>query len=202
MSAASTAAEVEGVGGQPISAQTVCHTLHQIGLQGCHSRRKPLLKMMHKKARIQFAADKQTKGMDLWNHVLWFDETKINFFGSDGVKHVWQQPDEEYKDKCVVPTVKHGDGSVMISGCMSAAGTGELQFFEGTMNAYMYCDILKQSMIPFLQRLGCKAVFQHDNDPKHASKTTNALLKKLRVKVMDWPNMSPDLTLLSICGAS
>ncbi len=35
------------------------------------------------------------------------------------------------------------------------------------MNANMYYDILKQSMIPFLRRLGRKAVFQHDNDPKH-----------------------------------
>ncbi len=45
-----------------------------------------------------------------------------------------------------------------------AAGTGELQFVEGTMNANMYCDILKQSMIPSLRRLGCRAIFQHDND--------------------------------------
>ncbi|KAF7250057.1 Transmembrane prolyl 4-hydroxylase [Varanus komodoensis] len=64
MSAASIAAEVEGVVGQPVSAQTICCTLHQIGLQGCHPRRKPLLKMMHKKARKQFAEDKQTKDMD------------------------------------------------------------------------------------------------------------------------------------------
>ncbi len=42
--------------------------------------------MMHKKARKQFAEDKQTKDMDYWNHVLWSDETKINLFGSDGVK--------------------------------------------------------------------------------------------------------------------
>ncbi len=41
MSAASIAAEVEGVGGQPASAQTICRTLHQIGLHGCHPRRKP-----------------------------------------------------------------------------------------------------------------------------------------------------------------
>ncbi len=74
----------------------------------------------------------------------------------------------------------------MVWGCMSAAGTGELQFIEGTMNANMYCDILKQ-------RLGRRAVFQHDNDPKHTSKMTTALLKKLSVKVMDWPSMSPDL---------
>ncbi len=83
---------------------------------------------MHKKARKQFAEDKQTKYMDYWNHVLWSDETKINLFGSDGVKRVWRQPGEEYKDKCVLPTVKHGGGSVMVWGCMSAAGTGELQF--------------------------------------------------------------------------
>ena len=72
--------------------------------------------------------------MDYWNHVLWSDETKINLFGSDGVKRVWRQPGEEHKDKCVLPTVKHGGGSVMVWGCMSAAGTGELQFIEGTMN--------------------------------------------------------------------
>ncbi len=39
----------------------------------------------------------------------------------------------------------------MVWGCMNAAGTGELQFIE-------------QSMIPSLQRLGRRAVFQHDND--------------------------------------
>ena len=38
-----------------------------------------------------------------------------------------------------------------------------------------------------------RAVFQHDNDPKHTFKTTTALLKRLTVKVIDWPSMSPDL---------
>ncbi len=50
MSAARLAAEVEGVGGQLVIAQTIRRTLHQIGLHGCRPRRKPLLKMMHKKA--------------------------------------------------------------------------------------------------------------------------------------------------------
>ncbi len=164
MSAASISAEVDGVGGQPVSAQTIRRTLHQIGLHDFCLRRKPLLKMMHKKARKQFAEDKQTNGMGYWNHVLWSDETKINLFGSDGIKRVWQQPGEEYKDKFVLPTVKHGGGSVMVWGCMSAAGTGELQFIEGTMDANMFCDILKQNMIPSIRRLGSRAVFQHDKD--------------------------------------
>ena len=104
---------------------------------------------------------------------------KINLFGSDGFNHVWQRPGEEYKDKCVMPTVKHGCGNVMVWGCMSAAGVGELYFIEGNMNSHMYCEILQQSMISSLQKLGRRAVFQYDNDPKHTSKTTTALLKRL-----------------------
>ena len=66
---------------------------------------------------------------------------------------------------------------------MSAAGVAELYFIEGNMNSNMYCEILRQSMIPSLQKLGTRAVFQHDNDPKHTSKTTIALLMRLRVKL-------------------
>ena len=44
---------------------------------------------MHKNAHKQFAEDKQSQIMDYWNQVLWSDETKINLFGSDGVKRVW-----------------------------------------------------------------------------------------------------------------
>ncbi len=76
-----------------------------------------------------------------------------------------------------MPTVKHGDGSVMVRGCMSAAGTGELQFIEGTMNANMYCTEAEHDPLP--SETGRRAVFQYDNDPKHTPKTTTALLKKL-----------------------
>ena len=102
------------VGGQPVSAQIIHRTQHQIGVHGCHPRRKPLLKTIHKKASKQFAEDMSTKHMDYWNHVLWAEEMKISLFCSDGFKHVWWRPGEEYKDKCVMPTVKHGDGNVMV----------------------------------------------------------------------------------------
>ena len=69
----SIAAEIEEVGGQPVSAQTIRRTLHQIGVHGCHPRRKPLLKTIHKKASKKFAEDMSTKHMDYWNHVLWSD---------------------------------------------------------------------------------------------------------------------------------
>ncbi len=44
----------------------------------------------------------------------------------------------------MVPTVKHGGGSVLMWGCMSAAGVGELHIIDGIMNSQMYCSILKE----------------------------------------------------------
>ena len=113
-SAVSIVAEIEEVGGHPVSAQTIRCSLHQIGVHGCHSRKKLLLKAIHKKASKQFAEDKSTKHRDYWNHVICSDEMKINLFGSDGFKHVWRRPGEEYKDKCVMPTVKRSGGNVMV----------------------------------------------------------------------------------------
>ncbi|XP_058636128.1 uncharacterized protein LOC131542996 [Onychostoma macrolepis] len=75
MSAASIALEVAE--GQLVSAQTIFRTLQQVGLHGCRPRRKPLLKLAHKKASKQFTEDNLSKSMNYWNHVLWSDETKI-----------------------------------------------------------------------------------------------------------------------------
>lgn len=113
----------------------------------CHPRRKPLLKMIHKRPWKQFAEDMSKKHMDYWNHVRWSDERKINLFGSNDFKHVWWQPGKEYKYKCVMFTVKHCAGNVMVCGCTSAAAAGKLHFIEGNINN-MYCEILQQSMTP------------------------------------------------------
>ncbi len=143
VSAASIAAEVEGEGVSLLVLRPYA-TLHQISLHGCCSRRKPLLKMMHKEACKQFAEDKQTKDMDYWNHVLWSDETKINLFGSDSVKRVWRQPGKEYKDKCVLPTVKHGGGSVMSGAghecCRPEMGTNTSKCIINVLCGKMYLN--------------------------------------------------------------
>ncbi len=74
-------------------------------------------------------------------------------------------PGEEYQEK-----VKHGGGSIIVWGCMSTAGTGELRFIEGNMDSNMYCDILKHKTMPFLHKLCRTAVFQQNNHPKHTTR--------------------------------
>ncbi len=183
--------EVESQTGVTISRDTIRHSLQRNGMHGCRPRKKPLLKPRHKKARLEFARAHADKDEDYWHSILWSDETKIHVFGTDGFKTVRRRKGEEYKEKCMVPTVKHG--GVLMWGCMSAAGVGELHFIDGIMNSQMYCSILKEKMLPSPRALGRRALFQHDNDPKHTSKATVGFLKKNRMKVIQWPSMSPDL---------
>ena len=81
----------------------------------------------------------------------------------------------------------------MVLGWMSANGVAQLHYIDGIMNADMYRKILNAKMIPSLKRLGRGAIFQHDTDPKDSAKMTSAFSKKKKVKVLDWPSMSPDL---------
>ena len=50
-------------------------------------------------------------------------------------------------------------------GCTSAAGTGEIKFIDGIMDSTVYCNNLKEKMVPSLQKVGKIAVLQHSNDP-------------------------------------
>ncbi len=152
MSASSIALEVSEVEGQLVSAQTIRYTLQQVGLHGRRPRRKTLLKLAHNKACKQFTEGNLAKSINYWNHVLWSDESKVNLLVSDGVQNVCWCSGEEYQENCALPTVKHGGGSIMVWGCMTAAGTGELWFIEGNMDSNMYCDILKQNIMPSLQK--------------------------------------------------
>ncbi len=91
MSAASIAAEVEGVGGQPVSA----HTPHTASNWSARlSSQKDASSKDDAQESLQTVcwrqADYGQSDMAYWNHVLWSDETKINLFGSDGVKRVWR----------------------------------------------------------------------------------------------------------------
>ncbi|GFV74739.1 uncharacterized protein TNCV_1039771 [Trichonephila clavipes] len=55
---------------------------------------------------------------------IYQDESKFNIFGSDGHIIVWRRKNEELNPKHLIGTGKHGDGGVLVWGCMSASGLG------------------------------------------------------------------------------
>ncbi len=74
-------------------------------------------------------------------------------------------------------------------GRISAYGMGSLHVLEGTMNAERYIKVLEQHMLPSRWH-----VFQQDNAEPHTAAITTAWLRSRRVRVLNWPACSPDLS--------
>ncbi|CAJ0933020.1 unnamed protein product [Ranitomeya imitator] len=96
----------------------------------------------------------------------------------------------------MVPTDKHGGGSLMFWGCFAASGTGLLDRVHGIMKSEDYQQILQHNVGPSVRKLGLPQrswVFQQDNDPKHTSKNTRKWFERKHWRLLRWPAMSPDL---------
>jgi hypothetical protein len=75
--------------------------------------------------------------------------------------------------------VKHGGGSIMVWGCITAQGVGQLCCIDGQMTAVRYTKILEDGLLGTFQDRNTRPgdfIFQHDNDPKHTSHHTKAWL--------------------------
>lgn len=64
------------------------------------------------------------KLQDLWNNVLWIDETTE--FGQNAQHQIWKKPARAYEYKHPTLTARHGGGGVMIWARFAATGAGHL----------------------------------------------------------------------------
>ncbi len=109
--------------------------------------------------------------------------------------HVLRSKEEGVLPACYQRSVQK-PASLMVWGCISAYGMGSLHVLEGTMNAERYLKFLEQHMLPSRRRLfqGRPCVFQQENAKLHAAAITTAWLRSRRVRVLNWPTCSPDLS--------
>ena len=98
-----------------ISTSTVQRRLCESGLHGRIAAKKPQLKDTNKK-RLAWAKKHEQWTLDQWKSVLWSDEPKFEIFGSNRHVFVRRRVGERTISTCVVPTVKHGGGGVMVWG--------------------------------------------------------------------------------------
>ena len=180
----------------PVSAQTVRNALKEHNFRSVVKQKRPALKKEHRQNRLQFARTHLNWTVEDWKRVLWSDETKINWIGSDGRVYTWKQKGEPLNDRTTTPTFKHGGGNnLMVWGCMGWNGVGVLTEVQGIMKAEQYCEILDGGVVESFEQLEMaegERYFQQDNDPKHTSKAATKWFKDNDINVLGWPAQSPD----------
>lgn len=195
VSAPRLAAMVKEDYGVDVVPQTIRNVIKESGYNGRVARKKPYISDVNKLKRLTFAKAHVNKQEDFWNTVIFSDECKFSVFGSDGRQMVWRKANEQMKTKNLCPTVKHGGGSVMVWGCMSAAGVGNLVFIDGIMDWKEYLNILKNNLHASAEKLNMKEsfIFQQDNDPKHTAMNVKLWLLYKTKKQLHTPPQSPDM---------
>jgi len=90
-----------------------------------------------------------------------------------------------------------GGGKVQVWGCITYNGVGDLEWVDGAMEKEHYCDILRSYVVPSCQWNSMDPgtfIFQHDNSSVHTAKIVKRFLSRSKIKVLDWPANSPDIS--------
>lgn len=158
-------------------------------------KEKPLLTPKHEKDRLKWARKHRNWTQRQWNSVIWSDESRFEVCVGDSRK-VIRNKDEAFHRDCIARKVKF-PASVMIWGCMSAKGVGNLHFIDGIVNSDKYIRILRTSLLPSIEKLRTNEgeyIFQQDGASCHTSKKTMNWLKNRNIPLLDWTASSPDMS--------
>ncbi len=180
---------------KPLSVNTMRHAICRCQLKLYHAKRKPYVNMVQKRRCVLWAKAPLKWTVSKWKSVLWSDESKFDIlFGNQGHR-VLRAKEEGDLPACYQRSVPK-PASVMVWQCISAYSMGSLHVLEGTMNAERYIKVLEQHMLPSRRCLfqGRPCVFQQDNAKPHTAAITTAWLCSRRVRVLNWPAYSPDLS--------
>ncbi len=74
------------------------------------------------------------------------DETKIEFIGLNEKLLCLGKEHTAFQLKNLIPSVKHGGGSIMAWVCFAASWPGQPAIIDGTMNSELYQQILKENV--------------------------------------------------------
>ncbi|GFU70132.1 transposable element Tcb2 transposase [Trichonephila clavipes] len=135
---------------------------------------------------------------EYWENVIFVDESKYNFFESDGKQKVWRKSNTSMHVKNLRPTNKYGGGNQIVWGCMASSGVVNLHFIKCIINKYIYLDILKRNFKQSVSKLGISGHFKlhQNNDPKYTADVCKLWVLYTCPSVIKTHVQSPDPSLI------
>lgn len=179
-----------------LSQSTIINARKKLKLKPYHVGKIIHIPEKTKKRRLEFAIKNKSRE---WSTVLFCDETSIELQPCINSKNNIQYATS--RDQ-VIPcqTFKH-PLKVHVAAGISWYGKTDVFIFTENMNADLYIQILKNTIIPCANNIfgGLEWTLLQDNDPKHKSKKVASFLSSQNInfiKSNEWPSYSPDLNVI------
>lgn len=181
--------------GKVLSMATVYRYVLRLKFRFYKAKHKPFMTPINKRRRLAWARTHLKWGIDKWSKVLWTDESYFRVvYGNNGCR-VLRTKEEADNPDCYIRRVQK-KSSICVWGGISASGMGPLHVCEGTVKSEQYIQILEQNLPGVRRSLfnNRSYTFQQDNAKPHTSRVTTAWFRRNRIKPMQWPANSPDLS--------
>ena len=185
--------QVVGPDIQVPSGRTLARYLAANGFEIIRALKKPLVSAKNRQLRVDWALEMQDTDPELWDMVIWSDETTVRSMPQAKEVHFWIHSSTPRNNMPINFQVQGGGFSVMFWGAFSKTALGPLVAIEGTLNSEKYIELLKEHLLPELRAARRPMIFQQDNAPCHKSAPVRAFLAANQVRTMKWPAQSPDM---------
>lgn len=169
----------------PVKERQVYNLRKKLGYIPDSGKKIPKLNEIQKEARIKWCTKMKQKQMD---NGIWADEKPFEF--GKVRRKSYRKVSEP---RIVRPTSKHPK-KISIYAAISRKGKTKITLWEGRQKSKDYCDTLKKTLIPFIEKHHKGTYhYYHDKDSTHTSKHTKEWLKNHKIKHEYLPTNSPDL---------
>lgn len=186
----SSAAQLHRQWGENVSLHTIYRRLRSSGIKRRRRAMVPFLTPANITARLQWCMARSL-WREVWNRVIFTDESRFRRFWNDGRVRVWRRKGERFHKKNVTCLLQAGGGSVHVWGAIWRGGRSRLVVLTGVVNQQSYIETLQDFFNE--TELPENAIFQRDNAPAHTAAGVQQFLDGAGVRVLPWPSRSPDL---------
>jgi len=186
------------VGEGPVCDRTIKRILVEAACTPRIKQKAPALTDEQKKNRVKWAQRHVGWAIDEWKQVMFSDESIFERFGTGGRQYYYSNAEHRQRHPHHFRQKKTGGGGkIEVWGCITYHGVGDLEWVEGNMEKKHYVDVLRSYVEPSRDWYGMDPTtftFQHDNSSVHTAHVVRDYLAKAKIKVLEWPTNSPDIS--------